>query len=118
MRELREERGILMVEWMVQEGFMEEVAMCPPEKGERKDWGRRKAGQHVGKGRTRVGKGSQADWSVSVTWAETWLGSRGGARLGSAGNDSLRSQSPVGSGKLLNMLGLRITCSMNKHLSK
>lgn len=47
-----------------------------------------------------------------------WLGSRGGARLGSAGNDSLGSQNPGGSGVLLNVLGPRITYSVNVHLNE
>lgn len=47
-----------------------------------------------------------------------WLGSQDGARAGSTGNDHLRSQNAVGSGELLNILGPRIMCSMNKHLNE
>lgn len=42
--------------------------MCHAKKGDRKEWGEEKAEaeQHLGKGRTHLGPGSQADWSVSV----------------------------------------------------
>lgn len=55
----------------------------------------------------------------SGTWAEREVAGRwGGVRLGSPGNDPLKSQNPVGHGELLNVPDPRIMCSANVRKNK
>lgn len=55
MRELRGERGVMVVGGMFKEGFMEEVAHVPSREGRERRMGRRKGG-----GRTTFRKGKDS----------------------------------------------------------
>lgn len=92
--------------------------MCHPEKGERKDWGRRKGRTTFRKGKDVFGEGEPGRLERECDLSRDVVGKPGWGTVGSAGNDSLRSQNAVGSGELLNILGPRIMYSTNKRLNE